>query len=107
MKFDTKDLIPQSGDNSSQSAINDTISNSEPASFSERKEETMINKDISFNWKWSNGTKPSGRTIKEVCEAAQEEFFKANDYYPTVEDAVKFTDEARREINLQKEGNPK
>ncbi|MGN1421911.1 MAG: hypothetical protein ACI4XA_00905 [Oscillospiraceae bacterium] len=46
---------------------------------------------------------PSGRTIKEVCEAAQEEFFKANGYYPTTEDAVRLTEEAREEIRLEKE----
>lgn len=62
----------------------------------------MANNEISFNWNWSNGMKPSGRTIKEVCEATQQEFFNANGYYPTVEDAVKFTDEARREIDMQK-----
>ncbi len=50
--------------------------------------------------------KPSGRTIKEVCEAAQEEFFEANGYYPTVEEAVRSTDEARKETSMQRERYP-
>ena len=37
------------------------------------------------------------------CEAAQEEFFEANGYYPTPEQAVKLTDEARQEIAKEKE----
>ncbi len=63
----------------------------------------MTTEEINFNWNWSKGMKPSGRTIEEVCESAREDFFKANGFYPTVEDAVKFTDEVRREINMQKE----
>lgn len=39
-----------------------------------------------------------GRTFQEVCEAALEEFYEANGYYPTPEQAVKLTDEAREEI---------
>lgn len=45
----------------------------------------------------------SGRTIRQVCEAAQEEFYKANGYYPTPEQAAELTDEARREIACEKE----
>ena len=46
---------------------------------------------------------PSGRTIKEVCEAAQKEFFEANGYYPTPEDAVRLTEDAREEIRKERE----
>ncbi len=45
----------------------------------------------------------SGRSFQEVCEAAQEEFYEANGYYPTPEQAVKLTDEAREEIAKEKE----
>ena len=48
---------------------------------------------------------PSGRTIAEICRSAQESFYKANGYYPTEEDAVRLTDEARREIAAEKEKN--
>ena len=45
----------------------------------------------------------SGRTFEEVCKAAQEEFYKANGYYPTPDQAVKLTDEARKETAGEKE----
>ena len=45
----------------------------------------------------------SGRTLKEICECAQEEFYKANGYYPTPEQAVELTNEARREIAEERE----
>lgn len=47
--------------------------------------------------------KPSGRTIREVCEQAQREFYEANGYYPTEEEAVRLTEEARAEIRKEKE----
>ncbi|MGN0633225.1 MAG: hypothetical protein ACI4JW_05075 [Oscillospiraceae bacterium] len=47
--------------------------------------------------------KYSGRTLKEICEIAQEEFYKANGYYPTPEQAVELTNEARREIAEERE----
>lgn len=46
---------------------------------------------------------PSGRTIREVCEQAQREFYEANGYYPTEEEAVRLTEEARAEIRKEKE----
>lgn len=45
----------------------------------------------------------SGRTFQEVCEAALEEFYEANGYYPTPEQAVNLTDEARDETAKEKE----
>lgn len=47
--------------------------------------------------------KSSGRTIREVCEQAQREFYEANGYYPTEEEAVRLTEEARAEIRKEKE----
>ncbi len=44
----------------------------------------------------------SRRTLREVCESAQEDFYKKNGYYPTPEEAVRLTDEARKEIALEK-----
>lgn len=34
-----------------------------------------------FNWNFPADMKPSGRSLREVCEEAQEDFFKANGYY--------------------------
>ena len=51
--------------------------------------------------------KPTGRTIREVCKQAQEEFFRANGYYPTEEDAVRLTEEARAEIRKEREQQAK
>lgn len=45
---------------------------------------------------------PSGRPIREVLESMGESFYKANGYYPTEEDAIRLTDEARREIELER-----
>lgn len=61
--------------------------------------------DYDFNWKFPKGMKYSGRSFTEICEAAQEEFYKANGYYPSVEEAVKLTDEAREEIKREKESS--
>ena len=58
-----------------------------------------------FNWKFPAGMKPSGRSLMEVCEEAQEEFYRANGYYPTTEEAVRLTDEARKEIAEEKRRN--
>lgn len=55
-----------------------------------------------FNWNFLADMKPSGRSLREVCEEAQEDFFKANGYYPTTEEAVRLTDEARKEIAEEK-----
>ena len=46
---------------------------------------------------------PSGRTIDEICDAMSECFFKKNGYYPTVEEAIQLTDEARKAIRAKKE----
>lgn len=40
--------------------------------------------------------------FREICETAQEEFYAANGYYPTPKEAVKLTDEARKEIDNEK-----
>ncbi len=45
----------------------------------------------------------SAPSFREICEAAQEEFYDANGYYPTSEEAVRLTDEARAEIAREKE----
>lgn len=55
-----------------------------------------------FNWKFPEGIKYTGRSLREVCESAQEDFYKANGYYPTTEEAVRLTDEARKEIACEK-----
>ena len=46
---------------------------------------------------------PSGRTIDEICDAMSECFFRKNGYYPTVEEAIQLTDEARKAIRAKKE----
>ena len=46
---------------------------------------------------------PSGRTVEEVLKSAREEFFRANGHYGTVEEAIRLTDEARKEIRNEKE----
>ncbi|MBD8918945.1 MAG: hypothetical protein EGR90_11440 [Lachnospiraceae bacterium] len=58
-----------------------------------------------FNWEFPKGMKPTGRSLREACEAAQEEFFKKNGYYPTPEEAVILTDEARKELECEKRKN--
>lgn len=47
----------------------------------------------------------SKRTIREICEAAQEEFYEKNGYYPTPEQAAQLTDEVRREIAQEKQNS--
>ncbi len=46
--------------------------------------------------------KPTGRPLREVLKSTGEGFYKANGYYPTEEDAVRLTEEARIEIELEK-----
>ncbi len=46
---------------------------------------------------------PSGRTLDEIRKEARECFFKKNGYYPTEEDCVRLTDEARQEIKKKRE----
>lgn len=58
-----------------------------------------------FNWKIPKGTNYTGRDIEEICETAREEFFKKNGYYPTPEEAVILTDEARKELECEKRKN--
>lgn len=41
---------------------------------------------------------PSGRTIREVFASMREDFYRHNGYYPTEEEAIKLTDEARKAI---------
>lgn len=41
---------------------------------------------------------PTNRTFDEINKSARESFFKVNGYYPTVEDAIRLTEEARAEI---------
>lgn len=41
-------------------------------------------------------------TMKEIRERARKEFYAAHGYYPTVEDAIRLTDEARTEIAKEK-----
>lgn len=40
--------------------------------------------------------KPSGHTFSELFDAMSECFFKKNGYYPTEEEAIRLTDEARK-----------
>jgi len=42
--------------------------------------------------------KPTVMTFKELREQAREEFYKAEGYYPTVDDIVRLTEEARADI---------
>lgn len=42
------------------------------------------------------------RDFREICETAQEEFYAVNGYYPPPEEAVKLTDETRKEIDNEK-----
>lgn len=46
--------------------------------------------------------KPTRRPIREVLRSMGEAFYKANGYYPTEEDAIRLTDEARMEIELER-----
>ena len=70
----------------------------------EKEEELMKkNDDLDFGWDFPEGMKFSGRSLDEICEAARENFYKANGYYPTVEEAVRLTDEAREEIKKEQE----
>lgn len=70
-----------------------------------RKEEELMKKndDLDLGWDFPEGMKFSGRSLDEICEAARENFYKANGYYPTVEEAVRLTDEAREEIKKEQE----
>ena len=62
-----------------------------------------MNKNNDFNFDFPKGMKYSGRSFREICETAQEEFYNGNGYYPTTEEAVKLTKEAREEIEKLKE----
>lgn len=44
-------------------------------------------------------------TMKEIRERARKEFYEAHGYYPTVEDAIRLTDEARAEIAKERAQN--
>ncbi len=46
--------------------------------------------------------KRTNRPISEVLKETREEFYKKNGYYPTNEDAIRLTDEARAEIRHEK-----
>lgn len=48
---------------------------------------------------------PSGRTLDEVRKEARECFYEKNGYYPTEEDAIRLTDEARKAIKLKRENS--
>lgn len=37
-------------------------------------------------------------SLRKICEIAQEEFFEANGYYPTNQEAVKLAEEAKAEV---------
>ena len=50
-----------------------------------------------------NKLSPSGRPLREVFESMEKEFFEANGYHPTEEDAISLTEEARLESQLEKE----
>lgn len=45
----------------------------------------------------------SNLTLREICENAQEEFFKANGYYPTDKEAIELTEEARLKLLKESE----
>ena len=45
----------------------------------------------------------SGRPLREVLESMEKEFFEANGYHPTEEDAIRLTEEARKEIQLERD----
>lgn len=55
-----------------------------------------------FNWNFPAGTKYSGKSFREVCETAQEEFYNKNRYYPTTEQAVELTNKVKKEIEQEK-----
>jgi phosphoribosylanthranilate isomerase len=46
---------------------------------------------------------PSGRSFDEISAQAQREFYEANGYYPTEEDCIRLTEEARAEIAKERE----
>lgn len=50
---------------------------------------------------------PSGRTLNEVFDHMRECFYKKNGYYPTIEDAIRLTDEARKATASKNKGDNK
>lgn len=47
--------------------------------------------------------KPSMRPIEEIQKQAEQEFFEANGYYPTVEQLVRMVDEEKEAIQRERE----
>lgn len=51
-----------------------------------------------------NEMQPSGRTLDELFECTSKRFYEKNGYYPTDEDILRLTDEARRATKRESEG---
>lgn len=73
--------------------------------FRQHRKESIMDKknELGLNWKFPKGMKPSGRPLREVFASAREEFYKANGYYATEEDAIRLTEEARAAIRREGE----
>lgn len=54
--------------------------------------------DYDFNWKFPEGMKYSGRSFDEIISSVHESIIKANGRLYTEEEAVKITDEIRKEL---------
>ena len=61
-----------------------------------------LDKETGINFKWQKSLKPSDKSIGEALDKLNEDFYKANGYYMTEEDAVRLTDEAREEIRKER-----
>ena len=54
--------------------------------------------DYDFNWKFPEGMEYSGRSFDEIISSVHESIIKANGRLYTEEEAVKLTDEIRKEL---------
>ncbi|MDE5892971.1 MAG: hypothetical protein K2H45_08630 [Acetatifactor sp.] len=63
----------------------------------------MEEKKINLNWKWSEGMKPSGRTINEVIESVHQSVIKENGQLYTEEECIQLVDEIRKELRAKGE----
>lgn len=55
----------------------------------------------SFDWKWSEGLKPSGRSMEEILESMRSSVIESNGRLDTAEEAIRITDEIREAIRAE------
>ena len=58
-----------------------------------------------LNWKWKQGIKPSGRSMREIINSMHQSVIESNGRLYTQEEAVTLTDEIRTELRKKDTSN--